>query len=112
MLISEEYRKQNHELHFLEPRYGTGKKFNHKSLMEIMNGLGTTDILDYGCGKAMNWKHFDFPFRPKLYDPVFPEYSARPDPADVVLCIAVLEHVEPDCLDEVIKDLYRVTKLL
>src|SRR3990167_7850198 len=112
MLISEEYRKQNYELHFLEPRYGTGKKFDPKSLMQLMNGLGTTDILDYGCGKAMNWKNFDFPFKPKLYDPAFPEYSTRPEPADVVLCIAVLEHVEPEYLDEVIKDLYRVTKRL
>jgi len=42
------------------------------------------------------------------YDPVFPEYG-EPRPADLVCCIDVLEHIEPDLVDNVILELARVT---
>ena len=110
MLITEEYRKQNYELHKSLQAYGTGLKFNAQSLISVCEEMKTTDVLDYGCGKAGRALSGEIPFKIKLYDPAIPEYTARPEPADIVLCLAVLEHVEPECLDEVIKDLYRVTK--
>jgi hypothetical protein len=45
-------------------------------------------------------------YRP--YDPAFPEYGeARP--ADLVCCIDVLEHIEPDYLDRVLDELKAIT---
>ena len=42
------------------------------------------------------------------FDPAFPEYG-DPQPADLVCCIDVLEHIEPEFLDSVIAELARIT---
>ena len=42
------------------------------------------------------------------FDPAFPEYG-DPQPADLVCCIDVLEHIEPEFLDTVIAELARIT---
>jgi S-adenosylmethionine:diacylglycerol 3-amino-3-carboxypropyl transferase len=33
-----------------------------------------------------------------------------PEPHDIVVCTDVLEHIEPDCLDDVLADIRRCTK--
>jgi hypothetical protein len=42
------------------------------------------------------------------YDPAFPAYG-EPQPADLVCCIDVLEHIEPDYLEAVLDDLRAIT---
>ena len=42
------------------------------------------------------------------YDPAYPEYG-DPKSADLVCCIDVLEHIEPDLIDNVIKELSLIT---
>ncbi|MHC4302579.1 MAG: hypothetical protein ACYS7Y_35410 [Planctomycetota bacterium] len=41
-----------------------------------------------------------------------PEYAEDPAPAEMVACIDVLEHVEPDCLDAVMDHLEELTERL
>lgn len=36
------------------------------------------------------------------YDPAVAEYASDPEPADCVACIDVLEHIEPEMLDQVL----------
>lgn len=71
--------------------------------------MGAEEILDYGCGKALLSQAIS---RPRVinYDPAIGRWAGEPDPADLVVCIDVLEHVEPDCLGAVLRDLRRVTK--
>ena len=69
----------------------------------------TQDVLDYGCGKAT--LHMQMPFGINNYDPAIPKYSAYPEPADIVICTDVMEHIEPECLDAVLDDLKRLTKI-
>ena len=54
-----------------------------------------------GCG--------GFLYQP--FDPAFPEYGPAL-PADLVCWIDVLEHIEPEFLDDVINDLSELTKHL
>ena len=52
------------------------------------------------------------PSRPanRHYEPSRPDWAATPQAAERVACIDVLEHIEPDLLDNVLDDLQRVTK--
>lgn len=108
MLITEEYRKLNEQMHVEKKSYGTSGVKLANYVKSISEKLNTTDILDYGCGKGT--LAANLPFDIKQYDPCVPEHSETPAPADVVICSDVLEHIEPDCLLDVLDDLYRVTK--
>ena len=69
-------------------------------------------LSDYGAGKQNLLRGLNelgisgFDYFP--YDPAFPEYG-EPKPADLVCCIDVLEHIEPDFLDAVLDDLRAIT---
>jgi len=108
-LISEEYRELNTQLHEDRKDYGTtGHQF-----ADLVGGLaasmGTDDILDYGAGKQTLANSLpQYPI--KSYDPAIEYISKRPEPADLVVCTDVMEHIEPDCLDAVLDDLKNLTK--
>jgi len=78
-------------------------------VLALVEQLRTRDILDYGCGQRTLEGYLGFPIR--NYDPCIPGLDAPPAPADIVVCTDVLEHVEPECLDEVLDDLRRVTRV-
>ncbi len=107
-LITDEYRKLNAELHETNIKYGTCGQLYTTDIMKILSKLRTQDVLDYGCGK--NTLANNLPFIIKQYDPCIVKYSALPEPADVVVCTDVLEHVEPELLDSVMEHLASLTK--
>ena len=43
------------------------------------------------------------------YDPAVPGKDAEPQPADLVICTDVLEHIEPDCLNDVLDHIRQVS---
>ncbi|HUV66463.1 MAG TPA: class I SAM-dependent methyltransferase [Sedimentisphaerales bacterium] len=55
--------------------------------------------------------HLSQPIEITEYDPGIPGKDDPPEPHDLVVCIDVLEHIEPDYLDNVLDDLKRVIKL-
>jgi len=79
---------------------------------QAIKKFGPITLLDYGCGSET----LEMLLPPitgleaKLYDPCIPELSTPPEPADIVVCTDVLEHVEPECLENVLDDLKRLTK--
>ncbi len=110
-MISEQYRKLNEELHQSKLSYGVGGHHHADKVKEISKKYGCKTILDYGCGKAtlskaLRWSRLDV----ENYDPAIPEYMEEPDPSDMIVCTDVLEHIEPECLDEVLYHLYSLAK--
>ena len=110
MLITDEYKKLNEELHERNKDYGN----NGHKWIEHVQGLcklvGSNDVLDYGCGKSTLAQNLPFPIN--QYDPAITKYSDKPNAADIVVCTDVLEHIEPDCVDDVLSDICRLTKEL
>lgn len=70
-------------------------------------------LLDYGCGKGefLNaLRQLDLFADLAGYDPGVPGFATRPDRQyDIVLCLDVLDTVEPRYLDAVIEDVTRCT---
>jgi hypothetical protein len=112
-LISEEYRKMQEELH-RNPNYGVASVQYAPVVADILKQTGAPELLDYGAGKGRLGETLKtlMPNPPKVrhYDPARPEWAAAiPEPAPFVSCIDVLEHIEPELLDNVLDDLKRVT---
>lgn len=126
MLITDGYRAQQEHLHNTT-EYGTASIGYAPLIGQIIDKLSIDHLLDYGSGSRCNlYKTMFSPnnmYRPKLehiqpghkfkyqaYDPCVPELAGRPIPAQMVSCIDVLEHIEPDCLDAVLDDLVSLTE--
>jgi hypothetical protein len=109
--ITDDYLRQQQELH-RNPDYGVASLHFAPLVADIMRINKIGSVSDYGAGKqnlrvglgeagVAGFEYFP-------YDPVFPEYGP-PRPADLVCCIDVLEHIEPELLDNVLRDLHRIT---
>lgn len=103
--FSQAYRALNAQMHVANPRYGAGGARFADTTLKLAHALGTTSVLDYGCGKGTLAQAIPFPI--KEYDPAVPGKDDVAQPADIVICTDVLEHVEPDKLHAVLRDLQR-----
>jgi 2-polyprenyl-3-methyl-5-hydroxy-6-metoxy-1,4-benzoquinol methylase len=109
-LISSDYARLNADLHRTNPSYGTSSARHAGFVRSIADRFGCRTVLDYGCGKGALRQSLGFTLDVREYDPAIEGKNERPDPADLVACTDVLEHIEPDCLDAVLDDLRRVTR--
>lgn len=106
--LSKQYRKLNSRLHRSAAHYGRSGHLHAATIAALMAEYGTQDVLDYGCGKCTLQDALGVAIR--NFDPCILELATPPPPADIVACIEVLEHVEPDYLDAVLADLRRLTR--
>lgn len=102
-LISDDYRALNRQLHESRADWGTTANRWSGLVQQLMKDFKLSDVLDYGCGKGALAGTLPFPIR--QYDPAIPEYSALPAPAQLVACLDVLEHIEPEKIDAVLAHL-------
>jgi 2-polyprenyl-3-methyl-5-hydroxy-6-metoxy-1,4-benzoquinol methylase len=106
MLITEEYRVLNRELHRTNEHYGTSGQKWAELVSKLAKNMKALNILDYGCGRGTLGRAL--PSLPvSNYDPALVGLDGSPEPADLVVCTDVLEHIEPECLDDVLDDLKR-----
>ena len=112
-LISEEYRAQQRQLHEEHDNYGTASVKFAPVVSQIVNAAKITTLLDYGAGKgrlARSLEGIKGDLDIQMYDPAIPAFAAAPEPAELVCCIDVLEHIEPFAIDEVIAHLASLTQ--
>jgi hypothetical protein len=107
--ITDDYLDQNVRLHGSTPTYGTSGWQYAQAVIRLARQHGTEDVLDYGCGKGTLAEALPFPIR--QYDPAILEHSDEPEPADIVVCGDVMEHIEPHCLDDVLNHIHRLTRV-
>jgi hypothetical protein len=108
MLITHDYLKLNSEMHSSHAGYGSAGWQWIGPIIYFMRSAGAKTVLDYGAGKATlaAWMPSEYPVT--NYDPVtFPD---EPAPQDFLVCLDVLEHIEPDCLDDVLRHMRSKTK--
>lgn len=118
MLISEQYRAQQRQMHADKKNpYGIASAQFAPMVAKIIDQNEIDELVDYGAGSRLTLiktisenrmvkRKFDY--RP--YEPAIAQYAKTPEPAEMVACIDVLEHIEPECLDDVLNDLKRLTK--
>ena len=72
-----------------------------------------TSAIDYGCGKGAILNHLQEKYPDcqwKGYDPAVEEYSTSPHlPVECVFSNDVLEHIEPECLSDVLDHIWQLS---
>lgn len=106
MLISDEYREMQKTLHE-NPEYGVSSVLYAPVVDLVISQHQIKEILDYGAGKCRLRDALENKIDYYPYEPSNSEWSATPEPRELVACIDVLEHIEPECLDDVLDDLRR-----
>lgn len=109
-IITQEYKELQAEKHRIDPRWGSGSWRHIDDIERFMGETESKTALDYGCGKGNLKKALQNPDWLSEYDPCIPGKDAKPDPADIVICTDVLEHIEPQLLDNVLEDIAKCAK--
>jgi hypothetical protein len=107
-LISPDYQALNRQLHGTAKSYGAGSYRWSERVEQLRDECGAQTVLDYGSGKGTLAQALGHPGWLSEYDPAVPGKDQRPTPADLVVCTDVLEHIEPELLDNVLKDLRKL----
>lgn len=109
-LVSSEYRLTLLETHRqTNNAWGGGHSVDKLPKYEgTLKSLNVNTILDYGCANGkfkvyMNKHKPDYDI--SEYDPGIRGKDLPPAPADFVVCCDVMEHVEPEYLEDVMKHL-------
>lgn len=104
-LISDDYLQQNRDLHEKAAGYGAGSWKWVGVILAFAKSHNAASVLDYGAGKCnfAKWWRQACDIDVQSYDPA--TVPARPQPAGLILCTDVLEHIEPDHVDAVVADI-------
>jgi hypothetical protein len=109
--ISHTYRQENETLHEGKG-YGSSGHLWLGHILELAEVVNASSLIDYGAGKGTLGKYlskFGIDYTP--YDPAtFPKVPTKP--ADMVVCLDVLEHIEPDKLGAVLDHMHSLTTTL
>src|SRR5690606_32107868 len=105
VLITPAYLEEQQRLHE-NARYGAASKKFAAQVAEVIADCRPRTVLDYGAGKRALREALGAELdgiRFVEYDPAIPAIADMPPGTfDLVCCIDVLEHIEPECLADVI----------
>src|SRR5210317_1665138 len=107
MLFTEGYQKQQEELH-KQKWYGVKGVEYLGPINMCIKAYSCESVLDYGCGPHKRLeKHLKIKYTP--YD-IVPPFNEPPSPHDLVVAADVLEHIEPECIGDVLDHIRKLTK--
>jgi hypothetical protein len=112
-LISDDYRRLNRQLHEDPRGFGGDGKKHAERVMEFANKIRARSICDYGCGEGTlkpALQRLGFAGFIGEYDPAMKGREALPKPAHLVVSTDVLEHIEPDRLEAVLRHQFLVAE--
>jgi len=104
------YIEQHRKMHEVSKRFRGRSLIQHiPTIKKLMEQHNCSTILDYGCGKATCWPP---EWKPVIqgYDPAYQPFSARPNPADMVICTDVMEHIPESAVSEVLDDIFKLAQ--
>lgn len=116
--ITDRYKALLAQMHEEQEAFGTSGHKWAKSVVMLASSFavkGPVTILDYGAGKGLLFKeirsNWALPMGVSMveYEPSR-EYTTDPQPADIVVCTDVMEHVEPECTTAVLDHIQSLTK--
>lgn len=111
-LITPTYQAEQARLHSERDDYGVASVQFAPIVSSLISRLEVDTVLDYGCGKG----RLATALEPKrtieieMYDPAVPRFMDAPGPAELVVCIDVLEHIEPELLDNVLDHIKQLAR--
>ena len=109
--VTDSYVRQLQLLHKQKSSFGDSGRYKH--IDQWLANNRCSSIIDYGCGKGHVLENISKRYahiRCTNYDPGYAKFSKRPGaPAELVICADVLEHIEPDLIDNVLKDIESLT---
>ena len=109
-IITKQYKDLLQTLHSESESFGkTGSNISlvHKFLLDY----DIRQVMDYGCGKGASWTFLEGVVnRLSRYDPGVPQFdNPNKEPMQGLFCIDVMEHVEEECLDAVLRHIHSLT---
>jgi hypothetical protein len=110
MRISDAYRELNRQMHATKNEYGRGGASRAAMVVDCARRFECVSILDYGCGKGDLAQAIYGLFDMREYDPAVLGKDGDPAPADLIACMDVLEHVEPECVDDTLDHMRALTQ--
>lgn len=108
-LVSKEYQDKLTNYHKTSKvPWGGGLEGKVKFIHSYALEYNCNSILDYGAGssyfiKEINIQYPNHPFIINEYEPGRKELAKDPPSSDMTVCLDVLEHIEPEKLDNVLK---------
>ncbi len=110
--ISKEYARLNAELHASPRKFGGDGGRHVPAVFTLSEQHELKTVLDYGCGQGLLKEGLkDSTIEVVNYDPAIKEWASKPTGQfDIVACTDVLEHIEPEYLDNVLEELCGYTR--
>ena len=106
-MLTKQYRQMLEAMH-RDPalKWGNDGKHHITAVVNLAQRVQAKTLLDFGCGRSTlskTIKFYGYPLRCTDYDPGRPKKANLPKELfDIVTCTDVLEHVEPEHLDNVL----------
>lgn len=109
-LISPAYLEEQRILHAAPRGYGQRGYKWADTVLALAREHACESVLDYGCGQGSLARAVGASIQIREYDPAIEGKARLPQPADLVVCTDVLEHVESDRIWNVMQHMASLTK--